>query len=243
MFCKGSRSLVEGLASGPRLSAVAQPIPYPNSKPPDRHGLTLQCFSPAVGQDPRSQLTSRLNPLLYRGIEDVLRRWQITLNPMGVSDLVVVAPINGFYRVVGATLPPDSPLRQNNSKIGEGTRGFFAERKVAGYTHLRNQPAGGKRQLFDRHGQVFGEITSASRMLTSPSPFETRWHFYRPVFEKSVANPWSDRVVGIVIIHSLVDDGDSLFKTANFQQQVDAVATEVSPYLDAIQVLTGEEKL
>ncbi len=66
---------------------------------------------------------------------------------------------------------------------------------------------------------------------------------YRPVFEKSTANPWSDRVVGIVIIHSHADDGDSLFKTVEFQQQVDSIATEVSPYLDAIQVLVGEEKL
>jgi len=33
-----------------------------------------------------------------------------------------------------------------------------------------------------------------------------------------------------------------LFKTQEFQQQVDYIATEVSPYLDAIQVLMGEEK-
>ncbi len=50
-------------------------------------------------------------------------------------------------------------------------------------------------------------------------------------------------MVGIVIIHSHADDGDSLFKTVEFQQQLDSIATEVSPYLDAIQVLMGEEKL
>jgi len=50
-------------------------------------------------------------------------------------------------------------------------------------------------------------------------------------------------VVGIVVIHFHTDDGDRLFQTAEFQQQVDSIATEVSPYLDAIQVLTGEEKL
>jgi len=50
-------------------------------------------------------------------------------------------------------------------------------------------------------------------------------------------------VVGMINVHLPTDDGDSLIKTAEFQQQVDAIATEVSPYLDAIQVLMGEEKL
>jgi len=63
-----------------------------------------------------------------------------------------------------------------------------------------------------------------------------------PFFEKSAANPWSNRVVGLFVVYAHADDADSLFKTAKFQQQVDAIASEVSPYLDAIQVLVGEEK-
>ncbi len=73
-------------------------------------------------------------------------------------------------------------------------------------------------------------------------PLAIKWFYYRPVFEKSAANPWSDRVVGLINVHSPVDDADSLFKTVEFQQMVDSVATEVSPYLDALQVLMGEEK-
>ncbi len=69
-------------------------------------------------------------------------------------------------------------------------------------------------------------------------------HFYPdPIFERSTTNPWSSRVVGTLIVHSSADDADSLFKTEEFHNMVDFVATEVSPYLDAIQVLTGEEKL
>jgi len=67
--------------------------------------------------------------------------------------------------------------------------------------------------------------------------------YYRPIFEKSAANPWSDRVVGLFAVFASADDADSLFKSVKFQRMVDAVATEVSPYLDAIQVLVGEEKL
>ncbi len=123
--------------------------------------------------------------------------------------------------------------------------GFFAERKLAGYV----QRGAGRlskesnRPVFDRHGQVLTEIPFVGRDAGVLSwSADASWRYYRPVFEKSTANPWSDRVVGIVIIHSHADDGDSLFKTEEFQQQVDAIATEVSPYLDAIQVLVGEEK-
>ncbi len=188
-------------------------------------------------------LTSRLGPLLYRGIEDVLQRWKKTLNSGGDLNLVVVAPINGFYRVVGATFPAEHPMRQNNTKLGEGLRGFFAERRVAGYAGANGgfQSKEGHRPVFDRTGKVLGEVPSYSPMLSPPS--DTKWRYYRPIFEKSAANPWSDRVIGLINVQSPADDADNFFKTRKFQQQVDSIANEVSPYLDAIQVLTGEEKL
>jgi len=190
-------------------------------------------------------LTSRLNPLLYRGIDDVVQRWQNTLNPMGVSNLVVIAPINGFNRVVGTTYPAEHSGRQSSTKVGEGTRGFLAERKVAGYVSVSGvgRPKEGNRPVFDRHGQVLGEVPWRRPGNDFAHTVGVKWMFYRPIFEKSAANPWSDRVVGLINVHSTADDADSLFKTAEFQQQVDSIATEVSPYLDAIQVLTGEEKL
>jgi len=188
-------------------------------------------------------LTSRLGPLLYRGIDDVLQRWQNTFKPGGGLNFVVYAPINGFYRVVGATYPAEHPVRQNSTKLGEGLIGFFAERKVAGYMRPRigAQSKDVDRPVFDRYGQVLAEVAPRrdAGILADPA----KWMYYRPIFEKSAANPWSDQVVGLINVHSTSDDADSLFKTAEFQQQVDSIATEVSPYLDAIQVLTGEEKL
>jgi len=192
-------------------------------------------------------LTSRLSPLLYRGMDDVLQRWKKTFKSDGDSNFVVLAPINGFYRIVGATYPADNPVRQNSTKIGEGVRGFFAEHKKAGYvrSYALDRPEQGNRTMFDKDGLVLGEVPW--REFRRPEgilnrPLAIKWFYYRPVFEKSAANPWSDRVVGIITIHSSADDGDSLFKTAKFQQMVDSVATEVSPYLDALQVLVGEEK-
>ncbi len=117
-------------------------------------------------QDPREssnrydRLTSRLGPLLYRGIEDALQRWKNTLKPGGGLGFVVYAPINGFFRVVGATYPAEHPMRQNSQKLGEGTRGFFAEHKKAGYVRSSNwsQPKEANRTLFDRDGQVLSEV-------------------------------------------------------------------------------------
>ncbi len=122
--------------------------------------------------------------------------------------------------------------------------GFFAERKVAGYAQTTTplQWQEGKRPVFDRHGQVLGEVPGGRGAVILAFSAETKWRYFRPIFEKSAANPWSNRVVGLFVVHASADDADSLFKTAEFQQQVDSIATEVSPYLDAIQVLTGEEK-
>ncbi len=190
-------------------------------------------------------LTSRLSPLLYKGIEDVLHRWQNTFKPGGGLIFNVFAPINGFYRIVGATQPAEHPMRQTSMKVGEGTLGFFAERKVAGY--VRNsawvQSKEGKRLVFDRHGQVLGEFPVGRNAGVLGHRAETKWNYYRPVFEKSAANPWSTREVGFFAVYASADDADTLFKSAEFQQMVDSVATEVSPYLDAIQVLMGEQKL
>ncbi len=200
---------------------------------------------PREGSDRYDRLTSRLSPLLYRGIEDVLQRRKETFKPGGGLNFVVLAPINGFYRVVGATYPADAPMRQNSTRLGEGLRGFFTERKIAGYARTSGsvQPNEGNRPVFDRAGRALGEVPLAGGAITRNTPTEAKWFYFRPIFEKSEANPWSDHMVGIINVHSSADDGDSLFKTAEFQQQVDAIATEVSPYLDAIQVLTGEEKL
>jgi len=189
-------------------------------------------------------LMAQLSPLLCRGIEDVLHRRKETFNAGGGLNFVVLAPISGFNRVVGTTYPAEHSGRQNKTRVGEGTRGFFVERRVSGYVRLSGvvQPKEGNRPVFDRHGQVLGEVPWHRPTGDFAHTVEVKWMFYRPIFEKSAANPWSDRVVGLINVHSTADDGDSLFKTAEFQQQVDSIATEVSPYLDAIQVLVGDVK-
>jgi len=192
-------------------------------------------------------LTSRLSPLLYKGIDDVLLRWQITFKPGRDLNFTVIAPINDFYRVVGATYPAEHPSRQNSTKVGIGVRGYIAERKIAGY--VRNfslelpEESNRQVQVFDRTGRVLREVPVRRNPGILGTPVDIKWRYHKPIFEKSTANPWSDRVVGLLNVHSTADDADSLFKTAEFQQQVDSIATEVSPYLDAIQVLVGEEKL
>jgi len=190
-------------------------------------------------------LTSRLSPLLYRGIDDVLQRRKETFDPGGDLIFVVSAPINGFYRLVGATLPAEHPLRQYESKLDEGFRGFFYNRKVAGYFPSSGQQPNveGNRPVFDRAGNLLGEVPDSPMTDRWRLPVGIKWLYCRPIFEKSTATPWSNRVVGLFSVLSSVEESESLFKSAEFQQMVDAVATEVSPYLDAIQVLVGEEKL
>ncbi len=94
------------------------------------------------------------------------------------------------------------------------------------------------RPVFDRFGKQIHEVP----VRGNPASTE-KWSYYKPIFERSTTTPWSSRVVGILLVHSSADDADSLFKTEEFHDMVDSLAIEVSPYLDAIQVLTGEEKL
>jgi len=188
---------------------------------------------------------ARLSPLLYRGIEDVLQRRKETFSTGGGLNFAVLAPIKGFHQHVGSTLPAEHPSRGFEVKLGEGFQGFFHERKVAGYfPGSGSQPnVEGNRPVFDRAGNLLGEVPTPAMTDRWRLPGGNKWIYIRPIFEKSTATPWSNRVVGLFIVLSSADDADSLFKTAEFQQMVDAVATEVSPYLDAIQVLVGEEKL
>ncbi len=191
------------------------------------------------------RLTSRLSPLLYRGIGDVLQRRKGTFDPEGDLIFGVNAPINGLYRVVGLTLPAEHPLWGYEEKLDEGFRAFFHNRKVAGYFPAsgRQPTPEGNRPIFDRVGNLLGEVPESPMTDRWRFPAGTKWLYCRPIFEKSTSTPWSNRVVGLFIMMSPADDADSLYKTVEFQRLVDSIAAEVSPYLDAIQVLVGEEKL
>ena len=76
-------------------------------------------------------LTSRLSPLLYSGIEDVLQRRKGTFKPGGNLNFSVRVITDGFYRTAGSTLPPGHMLWQREQKIGDGLQGYVAEGKVA----------------------------------------------------------------------------------------------------------------
>ncbi len=185
-------------------------------------------------------LTSRLSPLLYSGIEDVLLRRAKTLKLSGDLRFNVWAPINGFYVTVGSTLPSEDPVRQIELEPVEGLPGFLANRRVAGFAQAGwHAKLEANRAVFDRAGQQIGEVPPLREVNKGKSPVSEKWHYCRPIFESSSTTPWSNRLVGVLSVHSSADDGDSLFKTAEFQHLVDSVASEVSQYLDAIQVLTG----
>ncbi len=183
-------------------------------------------------------LTNRLSPVLYKGIEAVLHRQKKTLKSGGDLNFSVSVFMSGLNIYVGSTLPPGHSGRQNVTKIGEGTTGYFAKEKIAGFVQTSRHSNSANRPVFDRFGKQIHEVPTRG----NPASTE-KWAYYKPIFETSTTTPWSSRVVGILLVHSSADDADSLFKTEEFHDMVDSLAIEVSPYLDAIQVLAGEEKL
>ncbi len=173
-----------------------------------------------------------------------MHRRRDTLNTGGNLNFNVSVFLTGHFRVAGSTFPPGHPVRQNLVKIGEGLIGYFAERKIAGYAQTRSDTNSANRPVFDQFGRQIGEVPVREYLRgASPARYGQKWNYYRPIFERSTTAPWSNRIIGTFTVLSTADDADELFKTEEFHQMVDSIATEVTPYLDALQVLMGEEKL
>jgi hypothetical protein len=191
-----------------------------------------------------NSLTSRLGPLLYRGIEDVLHRRVRALKPIGQMMFTVYAISHGFYRAIASTYAQGHPARQLEWKLNEGIPGYLAGRGITGYGisswYIKDFP---NRPIFDRVGLQIGELPLLPDDKRDKTPTDEKWVYARPILERTTATPWSNRLVGILVVTSSDKDADNDFKTAKYQRLVDSVATVVSPYLDALQVLMGEEKL
>ncbi len=203
------------------------------------NGMSMQSFFKVSRA--YDTLTSGLSPLLYDGIENVLQRRIKDIDLLKGLQLSVRAPIDGLYRVVGSTHPRGAGVRQEELEPNEGIVGFIATQKVPGYsqTTLRSP---GKSDVYDRSGQVIGQRTPLRDFNRGKTAIGTKWNYGRPIFEKSGANPWSNKVVGVLMVQSMADDADSFFRNVDFQLQMDSLATEVAPYLDSLQMLTAKDK-
>ncbi len=78
------------------------------------NGMSMQEYFKVSGA--YNTLTSRLSPLLYSGIEDVLQRQIKDIDLLKSLQLTAFAPIDGLYRVVGATFPPGG--RGKTARVG-----------------------------------------------------------------------------------------------------------------------------
>ena len=210
------------------------------------NGISMQDFR-KVSRDQQeavnryNTLTSRLNPLLCGGIEDVLQRRIKDIDLLKSLQLTAFAPIDGLYRVVGATFPPGAGVRQQELEPNEGMVGFMADRKTAGYTQTTLRSPGPS-DVYDRSGLVIGQRTPLRDFNRGKMVVDAKWIYARPIFEKSGANPWSNKVVGVLAVTSTADDADNLFRNVEFQVQMDSLASDISPYLDALQMLMAKDK-
>jgi len=190
-------------------------------------------------------LQSRLCPMIYSAMEEVLQRRVKQLDFAGDLNFSVDAPIKGLYRTVGSTYPPEDPGRQMELEPEEGVTGFVTKRKVIAFAPAawRAKPGdSSNRPVFDRAGNLVGEATPLRDVNRGRISVGEKWVYCRPIFERSTTTLWSNRLVGLLVVHSSSDDGDALFKNPHFQHQVDVLASDVAPYLDVLQTLMAEER-
>ena len=125
-------------------------------------------------------LMTRLSPVLYSGIDDVMRRWKTSLKPDRDLNFSASVLSGGFIRTVCSTLSQGHSVRSLTPKMGERLRGYFAEAKIAGFTQASININSANRPVFDRFGRQIGE------MPVSRNPGSAdKWVYARPIFERS----------------------------------------------------------
>jgi hypothetical protein len=186
-------------------------------------------------------LTSRLAPLLYGGIEEILDRGAKNLNLPASLQYVVYFQIAGLYRIVASTFAPEEPIRQMEFEPDEGLVGFVLSRKVPGFTNL-SKAEGFLRDVFSRTGELIGKTKNLRDVNKGKDTVVEKWVYARPIFERSGAAPWSNRVVGVLSVLSPADDADSLFKDVEFQHKINSLASHSAAYLDVLQTLMSEKR-
>ncbi len=187
---------------------------------------------------PHDNLTSRVIPVLYKGIAGVLNRQKKTLALGEDLNFSISVLTGGLIKNAVSTHTQGYSAVQVERKVGEGVRGYFVKKNLAGFFQASLHSKSTNRPVFDRFGKRFDEIP-VSRI----PGLDSKWYYCMPISQVSTTTQWSGVVTGILIVASCAENADSLFKTEEFHNMVDAIATEVSPYLDAIQVITGEEKV
>jgi len=120
------------------------------------NGMSMQdCFTVSRAYH---SLTSGLGSLLYTGIEDVLQRRAGSPKPGGDLNFSAFVFSNNLLRNVGSTFPQEHSVWHQESKMGEGMRGYFAEAKITGFAKSSMHTQADKHPVFDRFGRQLGEI-------------------------------------------------------------------------------------
>jgi len=186
-------------------------------------------------------LDSRIRPLLLTGMEDTLRRrvkelpWIKNGIPL---KFFVFTEIDGLYKVVGSTVEHDAQVRRLELEPDEGVVGFTVDRKISGLAQITE----GKGNVFDRAGRVIGQQRRLREVNTWKVDADLKWIYTIPIFEKLPGTPWSNRIVGVLTVDSSDDQGDHIFRDRHFQDAIDMVSSDVSPYLDVLQSVLRREK-
>ena len=186
-----------------------------------------------------NSLTTRLSPLLYNGLEDLLQRRTQDQKLLANCYATIVAPVDGLYRVVATTFPSNHPIRQIQLAHDEGFVGFISTRKVPGYSRAAFAGA----DVFDcATAEVIGQRGAMRDINKAALGRAGAWVYQHPIFENAAATPWSNRVVGMLVINALNSDADQVFRNFDFQLQINSLAADVAPYLDALHTLLAENE-
>lgn len=188
-------------------------------------------------EDLYDTINHRVTPLLWNGIEDVLRRKvPAYLDSLDANErclqFYVLAEINALLRIVGSTVDAYQPVRKIALTHHEGVVGFAIDRGAI--VVAERLPAG---KIWNVAGKEIGVQRPLEAHNLEKCDPAVKWIYAMPIFERSIT---SDTIVGVFTVDSTAEVGKELFMKQSFQSQVSAFASDVAPYLEAYKSISIE---
>lgn len=189
-------------------------------------------------------IRERLRPILIEPLDAELARSAKSLRDISNGqrlEFYVFAFVDCRWRVLASTKDSSSVVRRIALDQDEGVIGLTAQNESPIVVEIRD---GGKGKVFNRHNEVVAEQRELSPDNRSKTDTGIDYIAATPVFVKNVSEPYDKTIIGVLSVDCYTKEGGVPVPSHAFQEQLDAEAIKVSPYLSVfheISQLNGDE--
>jgi hypothetical protein len=148
-------------------------------------------------------------------------------------DVFVFTPIGGVHRILASTVEASATVRTIALEHDEGIVGFTFDLKAPVVASIEGAIGG----ISSRSHEVIGEQRSLRETNRHKVDPNLKWIYATPIFDAPPGVPYSDKVIGILSVDSSSESAGQRFFEQSFQKDIEAIASNVAPYLAVLQQL------